>query len=197
MAKLHFRYGAMNAGKTTILIQTAYNYEEREQKVIIIKPAIDTKGADTIVSRIGVSRKVDELISKDDSIVEKIDKHLKNLGCILVDEVQFLTKDQITELWKITKIHNIPVIGFGLRTDFKTNGFEGSIRMLELADELIEMPTICRCGRKARFNGRKIGNKFVSEGNSVEIDNNESIEYESLCGNCYLEKVGKLEFKEN
>lgn len=197
MAKLHFRYGAMNAGKTTILIQTAYNYEERDQKVIIIKPAIDTKGADTIVSRIGVSRKVDELISKDDSIVEKIDKHLKNLGCILVDEVQFLTKDQITELWKITKIQNIPVIGFGLRTDFKTNGFEGSIRMLELADELIEMPTICRCGRKARFNGRKIGNKFVSEGNSVEIDNNESIEYESLCGNCYLEKVGKLEFKEN
>ena len=192
MAKLHFRYGAMNAGKTTILIQTAYNYEERDQKVIIIKPAIDTKGADTIVSRIGVSRKVDELISKEDSIVEKIDKHLENLGCILVDEVQFLTRNQVTELWKITKIYNIPVIGFGLRTDFKTNGFEGSIRMLELADELLEMPTICRCGKKARFNGRKIGKEFVSEGNSVEIDDNENIEYESLCGGCYLKKVLKI-----
>lgn len=189
MAKLHFRYGAMNSGKTTILIQTAFNYEERDQKVIIIKPSIDTKGCDNISSRIGAKRKVDELISPEDSIIEKIDKHLDNLCCILVDEAQFLKKEQIDELWRITKIYNIPVIAFGLRTDFKTNGFEGSTRLLELADELDEMPTICRCGKKARFNGRKINGEFVSEGNSVEIDNNPKIEYESLCGSCYLKKV--------
>ena len=192
MAKLHFRYGAMNSGKTTILIQTAYNYEERGQKVIVLKPMIDTKGNDKVVSRIGVSRKVDELISNSDSVIEKIDKYLENLSCILVDEVQFLKKEHIDELWKITKIYNIPVIGFGLRTDFRTQGFEGSIRMLELADELEEMPTICRCGKKARFNGRKIDNEYVTVGNSIEIDNNSKIEYESLCGGCYLKKVRKI-----
>lgn len=193
MAKLHFRYGAMNSGKTTILIQTAYNYEERDQKVIIIKPLIDTKGNDTIVSRIGVSRKVDFLTSKNDKIIDKIENIIESIDCILVDEVQFMTKEQIDELFYITKLYNIPVIGFGLRTDFKTNSFEGSQRMLELSDELEEMPTICRCGKKARFNGRKLNNEFIYDGESVLIDgSNKKIEYESLCGNCYIEKVLKI-----
>lgn len=192
MAKLHFRYGAMNSGKTTILIQTAYNYEERDQKVILIKPSIDTKGEDKIVSRIGASRKVDELIAPNEKIIEKLEKYLSDTDCILVDEAQFLERKQVDELFYIVKIYNIPVIAFGLRTDFKSNGFEGSIRLLELADELEEMPTICRCGKKARFNGRKINKKFVTEGESVVIDNNKEVEYESLCGTCYLEKVLKL-----
>lgn len=191
MAKLQFRYGAMNSGKTTILIQTAFNYEERNQKVILIKPKIDTKGADNIVSRIGVSRKVDELIGKEDSIISKIKNQLDTVNCVLVDEVQFMTREQIDELWEIAKIYNIPVMAFGLRTDFRTEGFEGSVRLLEIADELNEMPTICRCGKKARFNARKINGKFVTEGNSVAIDDNEKIEYESLCGRCYLYKVKK------
>ena len=193
MAKLHFRYGAMNSGKTTILIQTAYNYEERGQKVIIIKPSIDTKGDKKIVSRIGATRDVDYLVNKEDKIIDKIENNLENLSCILVDEVQFLTRNQVDELFYITKLYNIPVIGFGLRTDFKTNGFDGSTRLLELADELEEMPTICRCGKKARFNGRKINQAFVNEGESVKIDgSDENIEYESLCGKCYLKKVLKL-----
>lgn len=192
MAKLHFRYGAMNSGKTAILIQTAFNYEERGQKVLIIKPGIDTKGNDTIVSRIGVSRKIDYLINNDDSVIDTLKNTLKNINCILVDEVQFMTRKQIEELWYITKVFNIPVIGYGLRTDFKTNGFEGSIRMFELADELLEMPTICRCGKKARFNGRLINNEYVYDGDSICIDDKEDVTYESLCGSCYLKKVRKI-----
>lgn len=192
MAKLHFRYGAMNSGKTAILIQTAFNYEERGQKVLIIKPGIDTKGNDTIVSRIGVSRKVDYLINNDDYVIDTLKNNLKNINCILVDEVQFMTRKQVEELWYITKVFNIPVIGYGLRTDFKTNGFEGSIRMFELADELLEMPTICRCGKKARFNGRLINNEYVYDGDSICIDDKEDVTYESLCGSCYLKKVRKI-----
>ena len=192
MAKLHFRYGAMNSGKTAILIQTAFNYEERGQKVLIIKPGIDTKGNDTIVSRIGVSRKVDYLINNDDSVIDTLKNNLKNIKCILVDEVQFMTRKQVEELWYITKVFDIPVIGYGLRTDFKTNGFEGSIRMFELADELLEMPTICRCGKKARFNGRLINNEYVYDGDSICIDDKEDVSYESLCGSCYLKKVRKV-----
>lgn len=192
MAKLHFRYGAMNSGKTAILIQTAFNYEERGQKVLIIKPGIDTKGNDTIVSRIGVSRKVDYLINNDDSVIDTLKNNLKNINCILVDEVQFMTRKQVEELWYITKVFDIPVIGYGLRTDFKTNGFEGSIRMFELADELLEMPTICRCGKKARFNGRLINNEYVYDGDSICIDDKEDVSYESLCGSCYLKKVRKI-----
>lgn len=192
MAKLHFRYSAMNAGKTTIMLQTAYNYEERNQKVLMIKPSIDTKGGRKVVSRIGLSRDVDYLISPDDSILDKIGDCLSWVNCILVDEAQFLRKSQVEELYYITKLYNIPVIAFGLRTDFRTNGFEGSIRLLELADALEEMPTICRCGKKARFNARKVNGEFTSDGDSVVIDGTQNVEYESLCGSCYINKVLKL-----
>lgn len=192
MAKLHFRYSAMNAGKTTIMLQTAYNYEERNQKVLIIKPSVDTKGGNKVVSRIGLSRDVDYLISPEDSIIKKLEDCLNWVNCILVDEAQFLTKSQVDELYYITKLYNIPVIAFGLRTDFRTNGFEGSIRLLELADALEEMPTICRCGKKARFNARKVNGEFTSNGDSVVIDGTQNVEYESLCGACYIEKVLKL-----
>lgn len=189
MAKLHFRYSAMNAGKSTILLQTAYNYEERDQKVVLIKPAIDTKGEDKIISRIGISRKVDEIIKENDCILDKLEKYLKNIHCILVDEAQFLKKKQVEELFFITKKYDVAVIAFGLRTDFRSEGFEGSTRLLELADELEEMPTICRCGKKARFNGRKINGKYTIEGKSIEIDNQKNIEYEALCGKCYVEII--------
>jgi len=192
LAKLHFRYGAMNSGKTTILIQTAYNYEERDQKAEVIKPLVDTKGGDTIVTRIGAFRKVDELIAKDDKIIDKLEKYLEIANCILVDEAQFLTRSQVDELFYIAKLYDIPVITYGLRTDFRTNAFEGSMRLLELADELEEMPTICRCGKKARFNARKVNGVFVTEGESVVIDDGTRVEYESVCGKCYLEKVLKL-----
>lgn len=192
MAKLHFRYSAMNAGKSTALIQTAYNYSERDQSALLIKPSIDTKGGRKIVSRIGASYDVDELIYSNDKVIEKLENYFEDVDCILVDEAQFLTRSQVDELFYITKLYDIPVIAFGLRTDFKTNGFEGSTRLLELADCLEEMPTICRCGKKARFNGRKLDGDFVTTGESIVIDDGKKVEYESLCGKCYVSKVLKL-----
>lgn len=193
MAKFHFRYGAMNAGKSTILLQTAYNYEEKGKKIVLLKSSIDTKGDEKIVSRIGLERKVDYLIYEEDSILSKLGNSIHNIDCVLVDEAQFLKREQVNELFYITKKYNIPVIAFGLRTDFRTNGFEGSIRLLELADELLEMPTICKCGKKARFNARKINNKFTFEGDSIVIDDKVEVTYESLCGSCYMNEFEKVE----
>ena len=179
----------MNAGKTTFLLQTAYNYEERGQKVLIIKPAIDIKGEDKIVSRIGLERKVDILVNETDSILKKAEPYLDDVNCILVDEAQFLKRDQVDELFFITKNLEIPVITFGLRTDFQTNGFEGAIRLLELSDSLEEMPTICRCGKKARFSGRMVDGVLQTSGRSILIDTEKEVKYEALCGKCYIEKA--------
>ena len=192
MAKFHFRYGAMNAGKSTILLQTAYNYEEKGKKVILLKPSVDTKGDEKIVSRIGLERKVDYLIGDNDSIISILEDNIISIDCILIDEAQFLKRNQVDELFYISKIMDIPVIAFGLRTDFKSNGFEGSIRLLELADALEEMPTICRCGKKARFNARKVDGKFTFDGDSIVIDDTSDVSYESLCGACYIEEQEKV-----
>ena len=192
MAKFHFRYGAMNAGKSTILLQTAYNYEEKGKKIVLLKSSIDTKGDEKIVSRIGLERKVDYLIGDNDSIISILEDNIISIDCILIDEAQFLKRNQVDELFYISKIMDIPVIAFGLRTDFKSNGFEGSIRLLELADALEEMPTICRCGKKARFNARKVDGKFTFDGDSIVIDDNNEVIYESLCGTCYIEEQEKV-----
>lgn len=189
MAKLYFRYGAMNCGKTTSLLQVAYNYEERDQNVILIKPSVDLKGGNNVISRINMERKVDYLIAPEDSIIKKTKSCFNKINCILTDESQFFTEEQIDELFVISKIYKIPVICYSLRTDFKTKSFPGSRRLLELADELIELETICRCGSKARFNARKVNGVFVLEGDQVAIDEMNNVTYESVCGKCYLEKV--------
>ena len=188
MSKLYFRYGAMNSGKSTHLMQVAYNYEERGMKVIILKPKVDKKGGDTLVSRLGVNRQVDLLISEEDNVFDTIDNYLKEnrrINCILVDEVQFMKKKQIDELFQIAVGMDIPIICYGLRTDFKRDGFEGSARLLLLAHSIEEMKTICACGQKAIFNGRKINGKFVFEGEQIAIDEQDDVRYESLCGHCY------------
>lgn len=188
MSKLYFRYGAMNSGKSTHLMQVAYNYEERGMKVLIIKPMVDRKGGDTLVSRLGVGRKVDLLLDKNDNVLDIIKERLnanEEIDCILVDEVQFLKEAQIDELFEIAVTLNIPIICYGLRTDFKRNGFEGSTRLLLIAHSIEEMKTICACGKKAIFNGRKINNKFVFEGEQIAIDEQNDVNYESLCGECY------------
>ena len=188
MSKLYFRYGAMNSGKSTHLMQVAYNYEERGMKVIIVKPKIDNKGGHTLVSRLGVNRKVDLLISECDDILEIIENYLKEnkrIDCILVDEVQFMKCKQIDQLFEIAVRINIPIICYGLRTDFKRDGFEGSTRLLLLAHSIEEMKTICACGKKAIFNGRKIKGKFVFEGDQIAIDDQNDVKYESFCGDCY------------
>ena len=167
MSKLYFRYGAMNSGKSTHLMQVAYNYEERGMNVALIKPFTDKKGGERLVSRLGVERKVDLVIYDQDNILEKVQEYReknKNIDCILVDEAQFLKLKQIDQLLEIAVVLDIPVICYGLRTDFKMQGVEGSTRLLLLAHSIEEMKTICNCGRKAVLNGRKINDRFVFEG---------------------------------
>lgn len=195
MAKLYFRYGAMNCGKSTAVIQVAFNYEERGMHVLLVKPNTDTKGEDKIVSRLGTSRKVDILVKKSDDLFARILKAKKKdskLSCILVDEAQFLEPKAISELFEVAVKLNIPVICYGLRSDFKGKAFPGSIRLFELAHSLEELKTICRCGKKAILNGRMVNGLFVSHGSQIAIDGEAAVTYESLCGNCYLTFVGSI-----
>lgn len=192
MAKLFFRYGAMNSGKSTNLLQVAHNYEENGMKVIIVKPKIDTKGNDKIISRIGVERKADLLIDKESNIFEIVRKKYKNIDCILVDEAQFLDPNQIDNLMKIVVNLDIPVICYGLRTDFKTEAFPGSLRLLSIAHSLEELKTVCKCGRKAIFVGRYVNGKFTIEGDQVAIDGKDNVTYKSMCAKCYEDAKSKL-----
>lgn len=189
MSKLYFRYGAMNCGKSTALLQVAHNYEERGMKVILIKPRTDTKGGNFIVSRLGVIREVDMLLAAEEDVYENVNKLLQKDGkidCILADEVQFFKKNQIDQLFAIAVKMDIPVICYGLRTDFQMNGFEGSERLLLIAHSLEELKTICTCGKKALLNGRKVNNEFVFQGEQIAIDKENNIEYQALCPKCYF-----------
>ena len=191
MAKLYFKYGAMNSGKSTILLQAAHNYEEQGMKVIILKPSIDSKGEDNISSRLGIERKVNHLIKPEDSIMDIVSTY-EDLSCILVDEAQFLEPNQVDELLKVTIIYDIPVICYGLRADFKTNGFPGSIRLFELAHKLEEIKTMCKCGSKATFNSRFVNGILVNEGDQVVIDNQADVRYEAMCPKCYYKKLNLI-----
>lgn len=191
MANLEYRYGPMNSGKSMALLQMAHNYEENNKKVILVKSVTDTKGGDYLVSRIGPKRKIQVKLERTESLLDdKYDTLIKDKDAILVDEAQFLTDRQVEDLWIIAKTKNIPVICFGLKTNFKSEFFEGSKRLFELADKFKELETICSCGTKARFNARKANGNFVFNGDEFVIDNeNENTEYVPLCGKCYLNKV--------
>lgn len=196
MAKLYFRYGAMNSGKSTALLQAAYNYEERGQRVLLAKPEIDTKGADQISSRLGVERTVDFLIAPDAALRPLVQSHGAtadgDVACLLIDEAQFLTPAQVDDLLRIVVDDRVPVLAYGIRTDFQTRAFPGSARLLELAHSLEELKTICRCGSKALFNARLVGGRFVFDGDQVAIDelSHEKVTYESMCAECYLRESG-------
>jgi len=193
MAKLYFRYGAMNSGKSTALMQVAFNYEERGMAVIVVKPQTDSKGGPHVVSRLGVTRQVDIWVDPSSDIRAVIREWQAAYGplhCVLIDEVQFLKADQIDQLFEVAVLDGIPVICYGLRTDFRMEGFEGSQRLLLLAHSLEELKTICSCGKKALLNGRKINGSFVFEGEQVAIDNVDRVEYEALCPKCYFKLTG-------
>jgi thymidine kinase len=185
----------MNSGKSTALLQAAYNYEEREQQVLLAKPNIDTKGESLIVSRLGVARPVDFTIGADEIVSETFADERsrvlaetgKDVSCLLVDEAQFLSESQVDDLLRIAILDQVPVLAYGIRTDFQTVAFPGSRRLLEIAHSLEELKTICRCGRKAVFNARKVGGRFIFDGDQVAIDQG-VVTYESLCGNCYLDE---------
>lgn len=184
----------MNSGKSTALLQAAFNYEERGQSVLLAKPLTDTKGSTSIISRLGVERDTDFQVSASESI-RALFHHIRgsrDIACLLIDEAQFLSRAHVDDLLRIAVQDDIPVMTYGIRTDFRTSAFPGSARLLELAHSLEELKTICRCGRKAMFNGRRIGGRYIFEGDQVAIDG-DLVEYESLCGACYLkESNGQL-----
>lgn len=192
MAKLTFRYGAMNSGKSTALIQVAYNYEERGQRVLLAKPELDAKGDDRIVSRLGVDRGADLVLHGDDDVVARFRAAAGRapVACLLVDEAQFLRARQVDDLLRIVVDLAVPVLAYGIRTDFRTTAFEGSRRLLEIAHSIEELKTICRCGRKATFNARVHRGRYVFEGAQVAIDEVDEVGYESLCASCYLQESG-------
>ncbi len=183
MAKLYFRYGAMGSGKTIDLLKVAYNYEERGQKVLIFAPAIDNRyGVGKITTRVGLQRDA-KILDKSFNIYEYIKNMNQKIDCILVDESNFLTKKQVTELSDVVDFLNIPVICYGLRADFKQNFFEGSHHLMEIADKIEEIKTICECGAKATVNMRFVDGKAVTQGEQVLIGGNES--YKAVCRKCY------------
>lgn len=197
MAKLYFRYGAMNSGKSTALLQAAHNYEERDHQILLAKPGVDSKAGRKILSRLGVDRSVDFVVGADEDVFAAFGEHRarrreetgQDVSCLLIDEAQFLTPTQVDDLLRIAVLENVPVLCYGIRTDFLTVAFPGSQRLLEIAHSLEELKTICRCGRKAVFNSRLVDGRTVFTGEQVAIDGVE-VSYESLCAVCYLEASG-------
>jgi thymidine kinase len=189
MAKLIFNYSAMGSGKTMDLLRTAFNYEENGLKVLVMKPSVDTKGGDSIVTRVGMSRKVDYLIGVGTSIIDMISDSLSDVSCIFIDEAQFLSEQQVVDLFIISNNYDVPVICYGLRTDFRGNLFPGSSKLLGIAEELHEFKSLCNCGEIARYNARRVNGKYIVDGDSVLIDGTSEIEYVPLCGNCYVKYV--------
>ena len=192
MAKLFFRYGPMNSGKSTAILQVAHNYEERDQRVLLVKPSVDAKGGDCVISRLGVQKPVDLLLTPSDNLQARVQAKVANsppdgrpITCLLIDEAQFLTPQQVDEALALAVFDELPVIAYGLRTDFLTRAFPGSARLLEVAHELEELKTICRCGRKAMFNARISEREIMREGAQVAIDGLAALN-EGLCAKCYL-----------
>lgn len=181
----------MNSGKSTALLQVAHNYERNGEFVLLVKPSIDTKGDNRIVSRLGVERKVDILALPDSDVRELVQKKSKGktLRCVLVDEAQFLTPQQVDQCRLLVTRDGIVVIAYGLRTDFRTRLFPGSERLFEVADSIEELKTMCRCMEhgKAIFNARFVNGVMVTEGDQVAIDGKDEVTYEPLCSHCYLE----------
>ena len=182
MAKLYFSYSTMNAGKSTVLLQASHNYGERGMKTMLFTAELDTRSkVGNISSRIGLSEKA-STFNNDDNLFSSVEERLSTdkISCVFVDEAQFLTEKQVWELSDVVEILNIPVMCFGLRTDFQGKLFEGSSSLLAIADELKEIKTICHCGKKANMVVRVDSNgKVLKEGAQIEIGGNEK--YISLC----------------
>ena len=188
MAKLYFKYGAMGSSKTAQALITKYNYEENEMQVWLIKPSADTRdGAQILRSRIGLEAQV-QVISPDQNIYTVFTGRQTKCDVIIVDECQFLTEQQIDQLREIVNDYDIPVLCFGLRTDFQTRLFPGSRRLMEVADAIQEIKTMCDCGIKATVNARIDSNGYiVTEGDQVVLGGNDT--YIAMCHKCYIQGI--------
>lgn len=187
MAKLYFKYGAMGSSKTAQALITKFNYEELNMRVWLIKPSIDTRdGADMIKSRIGLEQRAN-IITPEQNIAEEY-RTAGRHDVIIADEAQFFTPEQIDQLREIVDDENIPVLCFGLRTDFLTHFFPGARRLMELADSITEIKTVCACGRKATVNARIDENgRVITEGDQVFLGGNDS--YIAMCHKCWTKKI--------
>ena len=194
MAKLYFYYSAMNAGKTTTLLQSSHNYAERGMTTLLLKPLIDDReGLNVIRSRVGLEAEAKNF-EKDDNLLQTIEgQHkTKSLNCVLVDEAQFLTRDQVIQLGNVVDCLEIPVLCYGLRTDFLGELFEGSRSLLAWADELREIKTVCHCGKKAIMTVRlNEEGKPLQAGEQIQIGGNES--YVSMCRRHFKSSLGLSE----
>lgn len=196
MAKLYFRYGTMASGKSTELLQVVFNYKQQNKNVLLWKPKRDKKAEDKVVSRIGIEAKVDRLLEWYE-LTEDLEKWGKedftNVSCLIIDEAQFLTKEQVQDLWRFSKEKDIPVMCYGLRNNFKGEPFEASALLMAIADDIKELKTICsHCDRKATMNARIVAGQYVRDGEETVIDGEKLLtKYEPLCGKCYLERVIK------
>jgi thymidine kinase len=187
MSKLFFRYSSMGAGKTLELLKVAYNYEEKNKKVLLLTSSFDNRdGIGKITSRTGLSRDA-MIISSENNIIDMM-KEYSDVSCVLIDEAQFLTKKHVFQLTDVVDFMDIPVICYGLRSDFKLNPFEGSSYLMAIADDIEEIKTICWCGKKAIINARVSDGKIIKKGEQIQIGGNES--YTTLCRKHY--KKGKL-----
>ena len=189
MAKLYFKYGAMGSSKTAQALITKYNYEENDMSVWLIKPSADTRdGLQTLRSRIGLEAKVEVIPPERDVYQLYIDTRMNNCDAIIVDECQFMTEVQIDQLRSIVNDFNVPVMCFGLRTDFQTRLFPGSRRLMEVADTIQEIKTMCDCGAKATVNARIAGDgQIITEGAQVVLGGNDS--YIAMCHRCYIRGI--------
>lgn len=189
MAKLYFRYGTMDSAKSLNLLAVAHNYRQQGKRVALLKPKLDDRfGAEVIASRSGLQKPVDLLIEPDSELDAPF---FADLDCVLVDEAQFLSPRVIEQLRGLTRTHNVPVICYGLRTDFQTRLFPGSRRLLELADSIEEIKVTCQyCNRKAIFNMRLVDGAPVREGEQVQLGANES--YKPVCHDCYEKRLPGL-----
>ena len=188
MAKLYFKYGAMGSSKTAQALITKYNYEENDMRVWLIKPSADTRdGVGTIRSRIGLEAECEVIAPNVDVFARFLGSQVRRCNVIIVDECQFLTPQQIEQLRSIVDEHNIPVLCFGLRTDFQTRLFPGSMRLMELADCIEEIKTMCDCGAKATVNARINDGHIVTEGAQVVLGGNDC--YIAMCHRCYVNGI--------
>ena len=192
MAKLYFYYSSMNAGKSTALLQSSYNYRERGMNTLVLAPQLDDRyGNGKVTSRIGIETDARTFVPDEDllALVEARNKH-SQLHCVLIDEAQFLTKEQVFQLGEVTDKMNIPVLAYGLRTDFQGEPFEGSKYLLAWSDNLKELKAICDCGSKATMVVRfDEGGNAITEGSQIEIGGNDR--YVSMCRKHFKEKFYK------
>lgn len=193
MAKLYFYYSAMNAGKSTTLLQSSYNYRESGMATLLYTPEIDTRfGYAIISSRIGLSCSAIPF-NQSFQFFDDVQNHLnnnENIKCIFIDEAQFLSKNQVEQLGEISDQLHIPVVAYGLRSDFRGEPFEGSMYLLAWADEIVEIKTICHCGKKATMNARvDKDNNVVVQGDQIEIGGNDR--YISICRKHFKQRLVK------